>query len=84
MILGYFLEKPVIADIFSKNYKILLRMFDEELDNCKHFYDEHIKQVHDTLSAKCSMFNSHNRFIQNNLSVVFLTTTGGSGEWNNK
>ncbi|XP_060103688.1 dynein axonemal heavy chain 11 [Heteronotia binoei] len=42
---GYFLEKPVIADIFSPNYKILLQMFDEELRNCKHLYDEHIKQV---------------------------------------
>ncbi|XP_054847065.1 dynein axonemal heavy chain 11 [Eublepharis macularius] len=44
-ILGHFLEKPVIADIFSPNYKILLQMFDEELYNCKHLYDEHIKQV---------------------------------------
>nr|XP_056713421.1 dynein axonemal heavy chain 11 [Euleptes europaea] len=44
-IFGYFLEKPVIADIFSPNYKILLQMFDEELCNCKHLYDEHIKQV---------------------------------------
>ncbi|KAJ6666585.1 hypothetical protein lerEdw1_020308 [Lerista edwardsae] len=43
--LGYFLEKPVIADIFSPNYNILLQMFDEELDNCKHLYDVHIKQV---------------------------------------
>ncbi|XP_062979874.1 dynein axonemal heavy chain 11 [Elgaria multicarinata webbii] len=44
-ILGYFLEKPLIADIFSPNYKILLQMFSEELDNCKHFYSEHIKKV---------------------------------------
>ncbi|KAH0627401.1 hypothetical protein JD844_003041 [Phrynosoma platyrhinos] len=45
VILGYFLEKPVIADIFSPNYNILLQMFDEELNNCKFLYDEHIKQV---------------------------------------
>uniref|UniRef100_A0A8C0IKH9 Dynein axonemal heavy chain 11 n=1 Tax=Chelonoidis abingdonii TaxID=106734 RepID=A0A8C0IKH9_CHEAB len=44
-IFGYFLEKPVIMEIFSPNYIILLQMFDEELDNCKHLYDEHIRQV---------------------------------------
>uniref|UniRef100_A0A8D2LWB0 Dynein axonemal heavy chain 11 n=1 Tax=Varanus komodoensis TaxID=61221 RepID=A0A8D2LWB0_VARKO len=45
VILGYFLEKPIIADIFSPNYRILLQMFNEELCNCKQFYDEHLKQV---------------------------------------
>uniref|UniRef100_A0A8C3IDJ0 Dynein axonemal heavy chain 11 n=1 Tax=Chrysemys picta bellii TaxID=8478 RepID=A0A8C3IDJ0_CHRPI len=44
-IFGYFLEKPVIMEIFSPNYNILLQMFDEELDNCKHLYDEHIRQM---------------------------------------
>ncbi|XP_075778341.1 dynein axonemal heavy chain 11 isoform X3 [Pelodiscus sinensis] len=44
-IFGYFLEKPVIMEIFSPNYIILLQMLDEELDNCKHLYDEHIRQV---------------------------------------
>ncbi|XP_020637559.3 dynein axonemal heavy chain 11 isoform X1 [Pogona vitticeps] len=44
-ILGFFLEKPTIADIFSPNYKILLQLFDDELNNCKHLYDEHIKQL---------------------------------------
>ncbi|XP_039379207.1 dynein heavy chain 11, axonemal isoform X1 [Mauremys reevesii] len=44
-IFGYFLEKPVIMEIFSPNYNVLLQMFDEELDNCKHLYDEHIRQV---------------------------------------
>uniref|UniRef100_A0A8C8VJF2 Dynein axonemal heavy chain 11 n=1 Tax=Pelusios castaneus TaxID=367368 RepID=A0A8C8VJF2_9SAUR len=44
-IYGYFLEKPVIMETFSPNYTILLQMFNEELDNCKHLYDEHIKQV---------------------------------------
>ncbi|XP_070583565.1 dynein axonemal heavy chain 11 isoform X3 [Erythrolamprus reginae] len=43
-ILGSFLEKPVISEMFSTNYKILLQMFDEELRNCKYLYDEHIKQ----------------------------------------
>ncbi|XP_074840744.1 dynein axonemal heavy chain 11 isoform X2 [Carettochelys insculpta] len=44
-IFGYFLEKPVIKEIFSPNYSILLQMFDEELDNCKYLYDEHIRQL---------------------------------------
>ncbi|KAG8139083.1 hypothetical protein E2320_001864 [Naja naja] len=43
-ILGSFLEKPIIIEMFSANYKILLQMFDEELRNCKYLYDEHIKQ----------------------------------------
>ncbi|ETE64168.1 Dynein heavy chain 11, axonemal, partial [Ophiophagus hannah] len=43
-ILGSFLEKPIIIEMFSANYKILLQMFDEELRNCKCLYDEHIKQ----------------------------------------
>ncbi|XP_039198067.1 dynein heavy chain 11, axonemal isoform X1 [Crotalus tigris] len=43
-ILGSFLEKPIITEMFSTNYKILLQMFDEELRNCKYLYDEHIKQ----------------------------------------
>uniref|UniRef100_A0A670JQ67 Dynein axonemal heavy chain 11 n=1 Tax=Podarcis muralis TaxID=64176 RepID=A0A670JQ67_PODMU len=63
VILGYFLEKPVIADIFSKNYKILLQMFDEELDNCKHFYDEHIKQV----EAGNEIINKNMPFTSGNL-----------------
>uniref|UniRef100_A0A803T5S7 Dynein axonemal heavy chain 11 n=1 Tax=Anolis carolinensis TaxID=28377 RepID=A0A803T5S7_ANOCA len=33
VILGYFLEKPVIADAFGPNYSILLQMFDVELKN---------------------------------------------------
>ncbi|EMP26627.1 Dynein heavy chain 11, axonemal [Chelonia mydas] len=44
-IFGYFLEKPVIMEIFSPNYNILLQMFDEELSNCRHLYEEHIRQV---------------------------------------
>ncbi|XP_060638089.2 dynein axonemal heavy chain 11 [Anolis sagrei] len=44
-ILGYFLEKPVIADAFGQNYNLLLQMFDVELKNCKTLYNEHIKQV---------------------------------------
>ncbi|KAK9396318.1 dynein heavy chain 11 axonemal [Crotalus adamanteus] len=43
-ILGSFLEKPIITEMFSTNYKMLLQMFDEELRNCKYLYDEHIKQ----------------------------------------
>ncbi|KAM6210848.1 LOW QUALITY PROTEIN: dynein axonemal heavy chain 11 [Sarcoramphus papa] len=35
-IFGSFLKKPVIIEIFSPNYNILLEIFDEELDNCRH------------------------------------------------
>uniref|UniRef100_A0A8C0G3E5 Dynein axonemal heavy chain 11 n=1 Tax=Chelonoidis abingdonii TaxID=106734 RepID=A0A8C0G3E5_CHEAB len=55
-IFGYFLEKPVIMEIFSPNYIILLQMFDEELDNCKHLYDEHIRQVCSKAKIKAIFF----------------------------
>uniref|UniRef100_A0A4X2M213 AAA+ ATPase domain-containing protein n=1 Tax=Vombatus ursinus TaxID=29139 RepID=A0A4X2M213_VOMUR len=44
-IFGNFLVKPVVMDIFSPYYKKLLQMFHEELDQCKHLYSEHLKQV---------------------------------------
>ncbi|KAM7123899.1 LOW QUALITY PROTEIN: dynein axonemal heavy chain 11 [Ciconia maguari] len=44
-IFGSFLKKPVIMDILSPDCKILLEMFYEELDNCRHICDEHIKKV---------------------------------------
>ncbi|KAM4689042.1 dynein axonemal heavy chain 11 [Discoglossus pictus] len=44
-IAGYFLERPVILEIFSPNYATLFHMYDEELNRCKMLYDEHVKQV---------------------------------------
>uniref|UniRef100_A0A6I8PET2 Dynein axonemal heavy chain 11 n=2 Tax=Ornithorhynchus anatinus TaxID=9258 RepID=A0A6I8PET2_ORNAN len=44
-IFSYFLENPVVMEIFSPHYNTLLQMFDEELEKCKHLYDEHINQV---------------------------------------
>ncbi|KAM9302491.1 LOW QUALITY PROTEIN: dynein axonemal heavy chain 11 [Morus bassanus] len=37
--------KPVIMEIFSPNCNILLEMFYEELNNCRHIRDEHVKKV---------------------------------------
>ncbi|KAG5856708.1 hypothetical protein ANANG_G00010770 [Anguilla anguilla] len=42
---GHFLERPVIKEIFSPNFLILLQLFDQELGRCKHLYDSHIQQV---------------------------------------
>ncbi|CAH6779586.1 Dnah11 [Phodopus roborovskii] len=44
-IFGNFLEKPVVMEIFSPHYSTLLDMFNAELDECKHLYDEHVKRV---------------------------------------
>ncbi|KAM8981229.1 dynein axonemal heavy chain 11 isoform 1-T1 [Sarcophilus harrisii] len=44
-IFGNFLMKPVVMEIFNPYYKKLLEMFHEELDQCKHLYSEHVKQV---------------------------------------
>uniref|UniRef100_A0A8C5F0M4 Dynein axonemal heavy chain 11 n=1 Tax=Gopherus evgoodei TaxID=1825980 RepID=A0A8C5F0M4_9SAUR len=63
-IFGYFLEKPVIMEIFSPNYIILLQMFDEELDNCKHLYDEHIRQVCSKAKIKAIFFLVFVRILQ--------------------
>ncbi|XP_066487525.1 dynein axonemal heavy chain 11 [Tiliqua scincoides] len=61
--LGYFLKKPVIAVIFSPNYNILLHMFSEELDNCKHLYDVHMKQMEE----ENGMLNKNMPFTSGNL-----------------
>ncbi|XP_043921477.1 dynein axonemal heavy chain 11 [Protopterus annectens] len=42
---GYFLERPVIMEIFSPVYLILLQMFDQDLNRCKQLYDIHMDQV---------------------------------------
>uniref|UniRef100_A0A803SYF4 Dynein axonemal heavy chain 11 n=1 Tax=Anolis carolinensis TaxID=28377 RepID=A0A803SYF4_ANOCA len=63
VILGYFLEKPVIADAFGPNYSILLQMFDVELKNCKALYNEHIKQVCD----KNEIINKNMPFTSGNI-----------------
>ncbi|KAJ8288109.1 hypothetical protein COCON_G00007680 [Conger conger] len=42
---GRFLERPVIKEIFSPNFLILLQLFDQELGRCKHLYDSHTQQV---------------------------------------
>nr|XP_006007896.1 PREDICTED: dynein heavy chain 11, axonemal [Latimeria chalumnae] len=44
-ILGCFLERPIIMELFSPNYAILLQMFDQELNRCKQLYDLHKEQV---------------------------------------
>ncbi|KAJ8415860.1 hypothetical protein AAFF_G00404170 [Aldrovandia affinis] len=42
---GHFMERPVIKEIFSPNFLILLQLFDQELERCKQLYDSHIHQV---------------------------------------
>ncbi|XP_040289656.1 dynein heavy chain 11, axonemal [Bufo bufo] len=42
---SYFLERQTILDLFSPNYFTLLQMYSDELDKCKLFYDEHVKQM---------------------------------------
>ncbi|KAJ1100516.1 hypothetical protein NDU88_005599 [Pleurodeles waltl] len=44
-IAGYFLERPIIMNIFGSNYPALIHMFESELDQCKLLYDNHLKQV---------------------------------------
>ncbi|RXM32245.1 Dynein heavy chain 11, axonemal [Acipenser ruthenus] len=38
-VFGCFLERPVVKEIFSPNYGVLLQMFNLELDRCKQLYD---------------------------------------------
>ncbi|XP_063306953.1 dynein axonemal heavy chain 11 [Pelobates fuscus] len=57
---GYYLERPVILNIFSPNYFTLLQMYNDELDRCKQLYDEHIKQkdndtVHKNMPITCGI-----------------------------
>ncbi|KAG7469713.1 hypothetical protein MATL_G00131750 [Megalops atlanticus] len=42
-VFGHFLERPVIKEIFSPNFLILLQLFSEELERCKHLYDSHLQ-----------------------------------------
>ncbi|KAM5271528.1 dynein axonemal heavy chain 11 [Ctenodactylus gundi] len=42
---GNFLEKPVVMEIFSPHYCVLVNMFDAELDVCKQLYNEHVRQI---------------------------------------
>ncbi|XP_053322781.1 dynein axonemal heavy chain 11 [Spea bombifrons] len=57
---GYYLERPVILDIFNTNYFALLMMYNDELDRCKQVYDEHVKQeendvVHKNMPVTCGI-----------------------------
>ncbi|MGH0148390.1 UNVERIFIED_CONTAM: hypothetical protein FKN15_039512 [Acipenser sinensis] len=42
-VFGCFLERPVVKEIFSPNYRVLLQMFNLELDRCKQLYDTHVQ-----------------------------------------
>ncbi|XP_041102237.1 dynein heavy chain 11, axonemal-like [Polyodon spathula] len=42
-VFGCFLERPVVKEIFSPNYGVLVQMFNLELDRCKQLYDTHIQ-----------------------------------------
>ncbi|XP_049749389.1 dynein axonemal heavy chain 11 isoform X2 [Elephas maximus indicus] len=61
-VFGNFLEKPVVMEIFSPHYSTLVRMFNAELDMCKHLYDAHTKQIEhgDVVLHKNMPFTSGN------------------------
>ncbi|KAM6281322.1 LOW QUALITY PROTEIN: dynein axonemal heavy chain 11 [Porphyrio hochstetteri] len=46
-------KQPVIMEIFSPNDNILLEMFYEELDNCRHIHNKHIKKKLPVSALKC-------------------------------
>ncbi|KAJ8290699.1 hypothetical protein GJAV_G00016460 [Gymnothorax javanicus] len=48
---GHFLERPVIKEIFSPNFLLLLQIFDKELGLCKQLYDSHIQQVESSVGV---------------------------------
>ncbi|XP_064146127.1 dynein axonemal heavy chain 11 isoform X3 [Loxodonta africana] len=61
-VFGNFLEKPVVMEIFSPHYSTLVRMFNAELDMCKHLYNAHTKQIEhgDVVLHKNMPFTSGN------------------------
>ena len=49
-ILGTLVERPIIKQDFDKNYKVLVDMYAEEIENCKSVFDKHVKDHHNQVS----------------------------------